>query len=325
MNAAQARPQSQAGPGEAAQGQARAVSSVFVVGAPRCGTTSLSKTLASHPQVCFSKPKETHFFARAEDSLDAAALHEQFLHRYYVHADTEGKVLAEGSVSTLYAPEAIRRILRFDPEARFLVMLRNPVDMIHSYHARLLYSLDEDVEDFARAWALQGARARGEQLPARCRAPMLLQYGNIGSLGRHLETLIDIAGRERCLPMLLDDVKQRPAELYGEMLDFLGLDDDGRGGFVHKNENFAYRSRWLQQFVMNPPPAVTRFIMAREKRGLDRMGWLRALRKRIKKRNKVRAGRPQMDAELRRMLAAYFHDDVQRLSRLLGRDLSHWQ
>lgn len=300
-------------------------SSFYVVGAPRCGTTSLSKTLAAHPQVSFSKPKETYYFARVDDATPVEILRSEFLHRHFPGVDIEGRVLGEGSVSTLYTPDAVRQILRFDPDARFLIMLRNPVDMISSYHSRLLYSMDEDEQDFSRAWQLQQARGEGKQIPRRCRDPRMLQYGEIGSLGKYLQKLFDTAGRERCLPILLDDVKARPQAVYQELLEFLELEDDGRIGFVHKNENFGYKSRWLQQFVMNPPPFVMRFIMAREKRGLDRMGWLRTLRKRIKKRNKIKLQRPQMDPAFRGELRDYFDEDIQRLSALLERDLTHWQ
>lgn len=298
--------------------------SFFIVGAPRCGTTSLSKTLAAHPQVCFSKPKETHFFARVAADTPAARLREEFLRRHFPGQDVSDRFVGEGSVSTLYAPEALRRIQRFDPHARFLVAVRNPVDMISSYHARLLYSLDEDEQDFSRAWALQAPRSEGRQLPRRCRDPRLLQYGDVGRLGQHVERLFDTVGRDNCLVVVLDDVKQRNAELYREVLEFIGLADDGREGFVHKNENRAYKSRWLQQFVMNPPPWIARLIMARESKGQDRMRMLRRLRKRIKRKNNITVQRPQLDSGLRAELHAYFEADIQRLSRLLDRDLSHW-
>ena len=35
----------------------------FVVGAPRCGTTAISKYLSDNPNICFSRPKEPHFFS----------------------------------------------------------------------------------------------------------------------------------------------------------------------------------------------------------------------------------------------------------------------
>ncbi len=298
--------------------------SFFLVGAPRCGTTSISKTLAAHPQVCFSKPKETHFFALAAAGMDDDTLRREFLRRHYYECPVRGRFLGEGSVSTLYAPAALRGIQRFDPGARFLVAVRNPVDMLPSYHARLLYSLDEDETDFARAWALQEERARGARLPPRCRDPRLLQYGNIGRLGEHVERLFETVGRENCFVILIDDIKTRNAAVYREVLDFIGLDDDGRAGFVHKNENRGYRSRFLQQFVMNPPAWITRLMLKRQHKGLGRMPLLRAIRRRIKKKNKVRVGRPPLDAALRAELRDFFRDDVARLGRLIGRDLSQW-
>ena len=299
--------------------------SFFIIGAPRCGTTSISKTLAAHPQVCFSKPKETHFFALSASTLGDRELRGEFLRRHFPGRAVGDRFVGEGSVSTLYAPQALREIQRFDPQARFVVAVRNPIDMVNSYHARLLYSLDEDEQDFQRAWALQEERRQGRCLPRRCREPRLLQYGDVGRLGEHVERLFDTVGRDNCFVIVFDDLKQRNAELYRELLDFIGLDDDGRGGFVHKNENRGYKSRWLQQFVMNPPPWIVRLIMARQHKGLDRLQFLRALRRRIKKKNKIKVERPPLDAGLRAELHDYFKDDIARLSQLIGRDLGHWR
>jgi cytidylate kinase len=61
---------------------------VSIVGAPRCGTTSLSRWLAEHPDVCFSEPKETHFFSwndlRGLDKSKLAALvRHHYLDKYF--------------------------------------------------------------------------------------------------------------------------------------------------------------------------------------------------------------------------------------------------
>ncbi len=136
----------------------------FVVGAPRCGTTAISKYLSRNPHICFSRPKEPHFFSITLHETPDADLHSDYLELFFPHCSGDYQATGEGSVSYLYYPEAIRRIQQLNPQARFIVMARNPVDMIHSYHARLLAILDEDVEDFATAWGLQEARARGEQL-----------------------------------------------------------------------------------------------------------------------------------------------------------------
>ena len=54
----------------------------FIVGAPRCGTTSLSRYLKDHPEVCFSRVKEPHFFSQNDlcqlddDELNAVVQNE---------------------------------------------------------------------------------------------------------------------------------------------------------------------------------------------------------------------------------------------------------
>lgn len=299
--------------------------SFFIAGAPRCGTTSLSKTLAAHPQVVLSKPKETHYFTLLADDLPVEKVRQDFLRRHYLDRDTANKFIGEGSVSTLYSPQAQRRIQRFDPAARFIITVRNPVDMIASYHSRLLYSLDEDQQDLQVAWGLQESRQQGHDLPARCREPRLLQYGDMGSFGKHLALMFDTVGRGNCFVVVFDDFRERPAELYKELLSFIGLEDDGRHNFAHKNSHQGYRSVWLQQYVMNPPRWISRLIAKRQVASKDSMRFLRALRRRIKKRNKVKIERPKTPENLRTELVKYFSDDVSRLSDLLGRDLSHWR
>lgn len=304
--------------------EAEIAGSFFIAGAPRCGTTSLSKTLAAHPQVVFSKPKETHYFSRLKQALPREAMCHQFLGRYYAGHDLAGKFIGEGSVSTLYRPQAQRLIQQFDPQARFIISVRNPVEMIASYHSRLLYSLDEDQQDLATAWSLQGQRLQGLDLPPRCREPRLLQYADVASSGKHLAAMFDTVGRENCFVVVFDDLQHRPGELYTDLLSFIGLDDDGRRAFVHKNSYQAYQSYWLQQYVMNPPRWISRLIARRQYASRDSMRFLRGLRRRIKKRNKIKIERPAVSPDLREELSEYFADDVSLLSALLGRDLGHW-
>jgi len=54
-------------------------------------------------------------------------------------------------------------------------MLRNPLEMVPSYHHRMLYVLEENVRDFEKAWDLQEKRARGKRVPRRCMNGRLLE------------------------------------------------------------------------------------------------------------------------------------------------------
>jgi hypothetical protein len=126
----------------------------FIVGAPRCGTTSLSRYLARHPQISFSEPKEPHYFSQVSKDFSTLEVQENYLARFFRHRQNSHQAVGEGSVSYLYSQQAIDQILKFNPRAKFIAMVRNPIDMIHSYHYRLLFTLDEDVQDFATAWSL---------------------------------------------------------------------------------------------------------------------------------------------------------------------------
>ncbi len=140
----------------------------FVVGAPRCGTTALCRYLARNPQICVSRPKEPHYFTRLADLPAAEEVQSDYIDRFFDHRNDAHRVSGEGSVSYLYLPGVIEHILHFNPEARFIASVRNPLTMLPSYHLRMQFLLQEDETDFEWAWHLQEARARGENLPRRC-------------------------------------------------------------------------------------------------------------------------------------------------------------
>src|SRR5215468_1961668 len=226
-------------------GRTRPLRSAFVVGAPRCGTTFLAKAMARHPQICFSKPKETYFFVREPAAARPDAMRE-FLRRHFHALEDSHAVVAEGSPSTLYDPALALRILALDPDARFVVSVRNPVEVAPSFHARMLYTTDEDVPDFATSWSLQEARARGEHIPRRCREPRMLQYRDVCRLAAPVEAFLVALGRERCHVVVFDDLAADPRKVYVALLEFLGLADDGRTAFARKNENRDVARPWLQ-------------------------------------------------------------------------------
>jgi hypothetical protein len=295
--------------------------SFYVVGAPRCGTTTLSRALGGHPDVSFSWPKETHFLLQDRSTIPMAETQRLYLQSFHRALSHSTRAIGDGSVTYLYRPDAIRRALEFDHRARFIVSVRNPVDMLRSYHARMLFLLDEEEPDFARAWALQEVRAGGRHLPPRCRDAKLLQYREAAALGKHVEELFRLAGRDRCEVVVFDDLCAESAEVYQRLLSFLGLRDDGRRQFAAKRQNAGFKHRWLQQLTMNPPPWAFQLIHMSNITTFQR---LKRVRKRLKRLNTVPMERRDFAPHVQAMLRDYFRDDVEKLSGLLGRDLTHW-
>jgi len=310
----------------------------FIVGAPRCGTTTLAGFLQQHPEVCFSAVKEPHFFSRDElDGLGEKQLNqlvdEEYLERFFGQCSGTEKLRAEGSVTYLYTPERMAPILNLWPDAKFVIALRDPLAMLPSLHQRLLVTGDENIIDFSKAWAKIGDRARGKSIPRSAIDPRFLRYDEAGALGKHVEGFLAAVGRERCHIVLFDDLAGDPEGTYRELCDFLGLDPWPATNFGAKRINKTFRIGWLQRLLKRPPKAV-RSVLAGEKfrtreKQLD-AGEGRVItavfkvRKRLLDWNKVPAKREPLDPGLRQEIIDRMRDDVIHLSCVIDRDLSHW-
>ena len=261
------------------------------------------------------------------DPGDGALDQRRFLDRHFPYLGPQHRALGEGSVSLLYASWAVPRVLRAFPSARFVVGVRNPVDLVHSYHARMVYMTEEDEPDLAVAWALQGERAAGRRLPRGCREPRLLQYRELGRLGTHLERFGVAAGLDRVLVYLFDDLIRDPGRVYAEVLRWAELPDDGRrSSLPRKAGHRAYRHHWLQELAVGkigrPAPAL---IALYQRNSVWIRPVLRPVRRWLKARNTRRAERPGLEPALRAELAAAFAPEVDLLERITGRDLSAWR
>jgi hypothetical protein len=308
----------------------------FIAGAPRCGTTSLSKYLRDHPQVGFARIKEPHFFAqhdlgRVADQELRETVQREYLDRYFRGRET-CPLLAEGSVSYLYFPEQMKAVLRLWPRAKFVIAVRNPLQMIPSLHQRLIHNGDENERSFRRAWDLVPERRAGRSIPARCADPRLLDYWDIGLLGKHVGRFIEAVGKERCFISVFDDLANDPVGQYRRLLGFLELDDDGRIDFGANRESKGVKLIWLQRLLMRPPRRAIKVLGSKnyqERFDVEKPPRLVAervlkLRKRLLEWNQAPARKPDIDAALLTDMKAKFRDDIALLSRVAGRDLGHW-
>lgn len=299
----------------------------FVVGAPRCGTTSLCRYLMRNPQICFSRPKEPHYFTRIDHTPGADELKRDYLGRYFAHCTPAHRLLGEGSVSYLYLSGVIERILHFNPDAKFIVQLRNPLTMLPSYHLRMQFLLQEDETNFETAWELQSARSRGENLPKLCLDARLLAYSEVAKFGAQVERLFNLAGRERTHVIVFDDFVSDTLAVYRQTLEFLGIDYDGQTDFERRYESQIYRYRWLQKLFFVPATSdgkIAETLQQRSRKynpdGSKRKGLIKRLTDLNKVPQPVRPLTPRMADSLRETL----RPDIQHLSQLLNRDLSFW-
>ena len=309
-----------------------------VVGAPRCGTTTLSRLLASHPQVCFSAVKEPHFFSRIElDGMGDEELRDfiagHYLARYFPDVDPSAKVIAEGSVSYLYAPQHMQAVLRLWPDAKFIIAARDPLQLIPSLHQRLLYQGDEVVKDLETAWRMIEDRRNGRKVPRSCLDARQLFYDEAARFGEHVGAFFEAVGRERCHVVLFDDLQSDPRKVHEDLLAFLGLEPAPMPEEKRHRARHGFRIGWLQRLLKRPP--VARTVLAGQqfrKRVADapqrEPSWISRkvmdARLALLRWNRTTAPEPKMSPELTAEIRETLREDTLAFGRLLGRDLSHW-
>ena len=188
----------------------------FILGAPKCGTTALSEYLRDHPRAFLSQPKEPHYFCGDFDYYYAPGQRTEAHYLHLFEAATDDHLAVGegvGLVPLLVRRGAQHRGLR--PGGEGHRDARNPVDLVPSLHSQLLYMLDEDEPDLARAWELQEARSRGERLPPRVRVPEFLQYGEAARLAAQLRRVYEVLPREQVLTLVFDDMRDDTARCTG--------------------------------------------------------------------------------------------------------------
>lgn len=282
--------------------------------------------LNGHPAVDFSAVREPNFFNTDFSSrLRKFRRRETYERECFGSADPEAKYVAEKTVWYLYSKAAVENIYQYNPAAKFLVFVRNPLELVRSLHNKLFEIQQEDVGDFRSAWNLQEKRAAGEKLPAGCPDRRLLLYGEVGKLGQQLQRLYRTVPREQVKLVVFDDIEADTPAVYRDILEFLELPDHGRPEFEEVNGNKEVRMPALQYALRQsskrwyrPVARVSEFI--KSQLGIKRWN----LMYRLSQLNVRRTERKELPAELRAELAEYFRADVERLSELAGRDLSGW-
>jgi hypothetical protein len=214
----------------------------FFVGAPKCGTTSITYRLSQHPNVFISNPKEPHFF---EKEIPRGIKSLKKYESLFLKAKKLHKIVGEASTGYLYSHTAIPEILSYSPNAKFLVSVRNPYEMAISLHAQALRGRYEDQHDFSTAWKLQTIRRLGSNIPKSCSSSLLLIYEDRCALGDQIERLFNVVATNKVCLVFFDDLKNNPVKLYNKIYNFLEVPHDSNPKFPVLNQRKHIRWPFL--------------------------------------------------------------------------------
>lgn len=191
----------------------------FIVGTPKAGTTSLYHYLDEHPEIYMSPIKETNYFSYAEIREQGLYYNEEHVLTADQYADqfagvTNEKAVGEASVSYLFYPSVPLKIKEFNPEAKIIVVLRNPVDRGFSHYLmdKRLGFVNLSLQD-----VISGKEKDVELF--------YQQYITIGCYYEQLKRYFDVFDRSQVKVLFYEDVIRNIDGVVKDIYNFLGVDD----------------------------------------------------------------------------------------------------
>ena len=205
-----------------ATARARPLPNFVILGAQKAGTTSLYAYLRWHPAITGPSWKEVSYFDRHY------ARGERW-YRGHFPAFGRGRLVGEASPSYVFHPLAPERVRRLLPDARLIVLVRNPVDRAYSHYQHEV-ALRRESLSFEQAIETEGERLRGE-VERMLADPSYFSsawwnytYVARGRYAEQLERWLAVFPGDRLLVLASEDLRDHPAETYSRVLDFLGAE-----------------------------------------------------------------------------------------------------
>ena len=285
----------------------------FMVGAPKCGTTAWVRYLGEHPDVSFGGEKEPHYFGR-----DLRWKRNTTLEHYRgIYAGTaDFPIVGDASILYLYSQHAAERIREHNPQARILILLRDHVSFLRSYHNEMLYHGVENAPDLETAWRLSDLRRAGRSVPALCPDKRLLDYPAVARFLPQVARFYDQFPAAQIRVLWQDEWKDDPRTHYLALLEWLGLPDDGRTEFPVIGMAKSHKSAVLRPLLQKGPPqalvkaysAVKRLLGVKERTYLF---------KRFKRANTAHSSAAPISEAFAAELAALYADDRPAIEALI--------
>lgn len=303
----------------------------FIVGAPKSGTTALAHTLSQHPEVYIPAEREPQFFGNdlsKESEPDAVprSLDELLSPNYlrWFKGCNESIMVGEKSVGYLYSKNAAKEIKTFNPSAKIIIQLRNPVDMMHSLHWHMVHHRHvEPIKEFAQALLLEPERMQGSYVPPLLDTPSELYYLDRAKYASQVKRYLDIFGRESVFISTYEEFARVPEKVIARLCSFLNVDwPVDNIDIKRKNRARIHRSIYLYNFIhkRNKLKQVIKALYPSKFNSFAR----RVVRT-MEQLNTKEVARPHLSSRQRQECKKLLMPDILELEELIGIDLSHWK
>jgi hypothetical protein len=292
----------------------------FLVGAPKSASTSLASFLRERPGAFVPAKKELYGLAPDVYGEGKPMTRAEYL-AFFADAPSNAVCIAEASPMYLYSTEAPRQIAALNADARIVVVLRDPVQLVRSLHMQNVESRIEPFFELEVALGAEALRAKGIPVPRRQQhtTHAFLHYAAIASYAPQLQRYFAIFPRRQIHVMIFERLLAAQQDELSRLLEFLELPAHGELRLPFENPTVTIRNSFATRLVAQPPASARRVarLFPRELRGKV-ADWV--WRSNVQTAAS-RALPPQLEAYLRNLFAA----DTRAVEQLLGLELPEWR
>jgi len=221
----------------------------FILGAAKCGTTSLHHYLSQHPEIFMSKIKEPSFFCETFQQVNNP------VHYFDLFADARHeKIVGEASHVYLSDPKAAPILKGLFPEAKFLIILRNPAERAYSLYLDMKNHGWEKIKSFQKA--LDKEMDRIDSVTFKHNNPQYFYnflYYHSGLFGEQIKRYFDLFDRAQFHILTLEHLKNNYTKCLDDIFDFLAVTKKIDIQEKVHNKTYLIRSRNTQKLVRKLP------------------------------------------------------------------------
>ena len=282
----------------------------FIVGAPKAGTTSLYYYLDEHHDICMSSDKEPNYFSGEElqkqdmyygkSRVDTLDIYHSLFDKH-----SESKIKGEASVSYLFYKNVPKKIKEYNPNAKIIIMLRNPSHRAFSHYLMdrrlgLVYDSFEDIIE-------KKSNHKNAEL-------FYQQYIEVGQYADQVSRYLEFFDRKNILFIEYEDFRKDIMNVMNRVYKFLNVELQGE---VNLNQKYNTYSRPKNNFIrfiysfVSLRNTLTNFLPKK---------MIKAIRSVLFKRDK----KPSLSDETKQKLKILFKEDINELSEILNKDFSCW-
>jgi hypothetical protein len=274
----------------------------MIIGAAKCGTTTVSEILSRHPEICFCRQKEPHFFSKFSNWKEQIETYRS------LYTPRPNQLCGEASTTYTCFPEFNNNVwhslYEFNPKLKLIYIMRDPMDRIVSqYMHNYLRGYTSDTFD-----------------KSVLNDPM---YVNRTRYFVQIKPYLDLFSKEQILLLTLEEFIESKNEFLIKIADFLNISDSEllTSSCLHENrsvgstkdnisiDNFLKKNQYVQSSKIFFPESIRKKIYVNLQKIVAR---------------KI-TEKPQISIEFKQVIQSLLMLDIIKIEDLLGRKLTEWK